>query len=155
MPAARPRSPRAGGASSTRENSSWLAHLPVADDHVSLTGDDRGDEPVDVAGVVLVVGVRRDDHVRAELQRRVEARLERNGEALALRKANDVVDAALACDLGRPVRRTVVHDEPLDRVEAGDGPREVGESAGRVASSFRHGIWMTSFTTVGPLLERP
>ena len=57
----------------------------------------------------------------------VEAGLERNREALVRVEADDVVDAVLAGDAGRPVGRAVVDDEPLDRVEAGDRAGEVGE----------------------------
>ena len=69
----------------------------------------------DVAAVVLVVGVGVDDHVGAELQARVEARLEAVRQALVVRQPHDVVDAVRARDLDRPVGRAVVDDEPLDR----------------------------------------
>ena len=76
---------------------------------------------------VLVVGVRVDDDVGAELQARVEARLEAGGKALVVRQLDDVVDAVLARHLDRAVGRAVVDDEPLDDVEARDLAREVGE----------------------------
>ena len=85
------------------------------------------DELRDVRAHVLVVGVGVDDDVGAELQARVEARLEAGGEALVVRQLDDVVDAVLARDLDRPVGRAVVDDEPLDDVDAGDLAREVGQ----------------------------
>ena len=71
----------------------------------------------DVAPVVLVVGVGVDDHVGAELEAGVEARLEAVREALVVRQPDDVVDAVLARDVDRAVGRPVVDDEPLDDVE--------------------------------------
>ena len=96
--------------------------------------------------VVLVVGVGVDDHVGAELERRVEPRLEAGGEALVVRQPDDVVDAVRARDLDGPVGRAVVDHEPLDGVEAGR-PRAAGRRSvtGSVSSSFRQGIWMMSF----------
>ena len=76
-----------------------LVGLAVADHHVGLAGEDRRDELRDVAAVVLVVGVRVDDDVGAELERRVEPRLEGRGEAAVVREPHDVVDAVLARDL--------------------------------------------------------
>ena len=77
--------------------------------------------------VVLVVGVGVDDHVGAELERRVEPGLEARGEALVVGQAHDVVDAVCARDLDRAVGRAVVDDQPLDRLEAVDLAREVGQ----------------------------
>ena len=51
----------------------------------------------------------------------------RGGEALVVGQADDVVDAVGLGDLDRAVRRAVVDDEPLDRVEALDLAREVGQ----------------------------
>ena len=76
--------------------------------------------------VVLVVGVGVDDHVGAELERRVQARLEARGEALVVGEPDDVVDAVLARHLDRAVGRAVVDDQPLDGVEAGHLARQVG-----------------------------
>ena len=87
--------------------------------------DDRRDELGDVGALVLVVGVGVDDHVGAELQAGVEARLERRREALVVRQPDDVVDAVLAGDLDRGVGRAVVDDQPLDGVEPGDLARQV------------------------------
>ena len=53
--------------------------------------------------------------------------LEAGGEALVVRQPDDVVDAAGARDLDRLVARAVVDDQPFDRVEAVDLPREVGK----------------------------
>ena len=72
----------------------------------------------DVGAVVLVVGVGVDDHVRAELQRRVDAGLESGGQALVVRQAHEMVDAVGARDRDGVVGRAVVDDEPLDDVEA-------------------------------------
>ncbi len=101
--------------------------LAVADDHVRAAVEDGLDELDDVAAVVLVVGVGVDDHVGAELQGRVEAGLEPRGEALVVRQPDDVVDAVLAGHLDGAVRRAVVDDQPLDRVEAVELPGQVGE----------------------------
>ena len=77
--------------------------------------------------VVLVVGVGVDDHVGAELQRRVDARLEAGRQALVVGQAHEVVDAVRARDLDRRVGRAVVDHQPLDLVEAVELARQVGE----------------------------
>ena len=87
------------------------------------------DELGDVGAVVLVVGVGVDDHVGAELERRVEAGLEAVGQALVVRQPDDVVDAVRARDLDGAVGRAVVDDEPLDRVETGHLARQVGAAS--------------------------
>ena len=104
-----------------------VRHLAVADHHVGPVLENRRDQLRDVVGAVLVVGVGVDDHVGAELQRGVEAGLERDGEALVLREAHDVVDAVGAGDLDGAVGRSVVDDQPLDLVEPVDLARELGE----------------------------
>ena len=100
----------------------------------------------DVGAVVLVVGVGVDDHVGAELQRRVDAGLEAGREALVVGQAHEVVDAVRARDRDRLVGRAVVDHEPLDDVEA-RRPR-AGRSAsvcGSCSASLKQGIWMMSF----------
>ena len=101
--------------------------LTVADDHVRLAAQDRGDELRDVLALVLVVRVGVDDHVGAELQAGVEAGLERGREALVVGQADDVVDAVGARHLDRAVGRAVVDDQPFDRVEPRDLPRQMAE----------------------------
>ena len=104
----------------------------VADHHVSLAREDRRHELRYVTRVVLVVGVRVDDHVGAELERRVEPRLERGREPLVVRQAHDVVDAARARHLERAVARSVVHHEPLDAVKALNRARELAQRRGQL-----------------------
>ena len=124
--------------------------LAVADDHVGRAGEDRRDELGDVLAVVLVVAVGVDDDVGAELQARVEARLEAGGEALVVRQAHDVVDAAGPRDLDRPVRRAVVDDQPLDRVEAVDAPRQVREHKRKCLLLVEAGDLDDQLHAVGP-----
>ena len=102
-------------------------HLAVADDHVGRAGDDRLDELEDVRPVVLVVGVGVDDHVGAELERRVQARLEAVRQPLVVGQPDDVVDAVGDRDLDGAIGRAVVDDEPLDGVETGDLTGQVGQ----------------------------
>ena len=76
----------------------------------------------------------------------VEPGLEGRRQALVVRQPDDVVDAVLARDLDGAVGGAVVDDEPLDRVDARDLAREVGERRrAAVASSLKQGIWMMSF----------
>ena len=63
---------------------------------------------------VLVVGVGVDDEVGARLEARVDAGLERRRQPLVAAQPDDVVDAAGARDVRRPVARPVVDDEHLD-----------------------------------------
>src|SRR3954452_20950394 len=105
-------------------------HLAVADHHVRPPLEDRMDELGDVMAVVLVVGVRVDDDVGAELERRVEPGLEARGQPLVVRQAHHVVDALLARDLDRAVGRAVVDDQPFDLVEALDASRELAQGGG-------------------------
>ena len=93
--------------------------LAIADDHVRVASEDRADELRDVRALVLVVGVGVDDHVRAELQSRVEAGLERGREALVVGQLDDVIDAELARHLDRPIGRAIVDDQEFDDVKAG------------------------------------
>ena len=102
--------------------------LAIADDHVGLAGDDRRDELRDVTAVVLVVGVGVDDHVGAELQRGVHARLEAVRQALVVGQPDDVVDAEFARHLDRAIGRAVVDHEPLDGRRS-RAPREAGRGA--------------------------
>ena len=97
---------------------------------------------------VLIVGVGVDDEVGALLEGRVDARRERGGQPLVPAQPHDVIHAARARDVGRPVARPVVDDQRLDRRRC--RVRQSGRSAsvaGSVAASFRHGIWMISFFT--------
>jgi hypothetical protein len=108
-----------------------LVGLAVADDHVGVAGEDRLDELPDVAAEVLVVGVRVDDDVGAELERRVEARLERRRQPAVVGEAHDVMDAVLACHLDGAVRGPVVDHEPLDLVDALNFAWEVAQRGGK------------------------
>ena len=111
-----------------------LAGLAVADDHVGAPGQDRLDQLLDVAAVVLVVGVGVDDHVGAELQAGVEAGLEAGGQALVVGQAHDVVHAVRAGHLDGVVGGAVVDDQPLDasrRREARAGGRRASPAAAR------------------------
>src|SRR5690606_18497572 len=101
--------------------------VPVADHHVGLTGEDGRHQGRDVGRRVLVVGVGVDDDVGAQLEGGVQPRLEGGGQALVVGQLDDVVDPVLPGHLDRAVGRAVVDDEPLDLVEAGDLPGQVGQ----------------------------
>ena len=101
--------------------------LAVADHHVGVAGQDRRHQALDVRPVVLVVGVGVDDHVGAELERRVEPGLEARGEPLVVGQAHDVVDAVRARHLDGAVGRAVVDDQPFDALEARHLARKVGQ----------------------------
>ena len=75
----------------------------------------------------MVVRVRVDDDVGAELQRRVDAGLEACGQALVVRQAHEVLDAVGTCDRDGLVGRAVVHDQPLGDLKALHCPGQVGE----------------------------
>ena len=109
------------------EKCSIPRHLAVADDHVGLAGEDRRDQLRDVGAHVLVVGVGVDDDVGAELQAGVEPRLETRREPLVVGQPDDVLDAAFARHRDRAIGRAVVDHEQLDRVESGEGARQVGD----------------------------
>ena len=80
-------------------------HLAVAHDHVRAALQDRLHETRDIRAVVLVVGVGVDDHVGAELQRRVDARLKARGQSLVVGQAHEVLDAVRRVR-PRPCRRS-------------------------------------------------
>ena len=101
--------------------------LPVAHDHVGVAGDDRRHQVRDVGRAVLVVGVGVDDDVGAELERRVESRLEAGGQPLVVGELDDVVDAVLTRDVDSPIGGAVVDDQPLDLVDAVELARQFGE----------------------------
>src|SRR5207253_8826013 len=104
----------------------------VADHHLGLAAEDRLHEDGDIFPAVLVVAVGVDDHVGAELERRVEAGLEGACEPEVDREAQQVGGACPLRNLGGPVLRPVVDDERLDRVEAGDRARQRGERLGEI-----------------------
>jgi hypothetical protein len=108
-----------------------LVGLAVADHHVGVAGEDRAHQLGDVAAEVLVVGVRVDDDVGAQLQRRVEPRLERGGQAPVVGEPHHVLDAVLARHLDRPVAGTVVDHQPLDLIDALDLARQIGQRGGK------------------------
>jgi hypothetical protein len=107
-----------------------LVGLAVADDHVGLAGENRRHQLRDVVPAVLVVGVGIDDHIGAQLQAGVEPGLEGGGEALVVREAHDVIDAARARDLDRAVGRAVIDHEPLDALDPRNLAREIRERRG-------------------------
>jgi hypothetical protein len=91
--------------------------LTVSDDHVGVPPQDRRDELGDVGRVVLVVGVGVYDHVRAELQTGVQSSLETGGQPLVIGETHHVIHAAVLGHFNRLVRRAVIDDQPLHRVE--------------------------------------
>jgi hypothetical protein len=105
-------------------------HLPVPDHHVGAAGHDRFDQPRDVLRAVLVVRVGVDDHVGAELERRVEPSLEGRGQALVGGQPHQVVHTVPASHLDRSVGRPVVHDQPLDPIEPSYLARQLGKQPG-------------------------
>ena len=74
-----------------------------------------------------VVGVRVHDHVGAQLQRRVEPGLEGRRQPLVVSETHEMFDAVAPRNLNGPVRRTVVDNEPLDPIEPGELPWQLGE----------------------------
>ncbi len=95
-----------------------------ADDDFRLTLEDRCHQLGDVLGVVLIVRVRIDDHVRPGLQRRFEPGHERAGEAAMPREAHDVVDAVLTRHVGGPIPASVVDHQPLHDIDPRNSPRQ-------------------------------
>ena len=96
-------------------------HLAVAHHHVRAAREDRRHEAGYVRPVVLVVGVGVHDHIRAQLQARVETGLEARREALVVGEAHNVVHALAPRHLDRLIGGAVVDYEPLHHVEALDG----------------------------------
>ena len=86
-------------------------------DHVGVAAQDRRDELGDVGRVVLVVGVGVYDHIGAELQTGIHPGLETGGQTLVIGETHDVVHTAGLRDFNRLVRRAVIDDQPLHRVE--------------------------------------
>jgi hypothetical protein len=86
----------------------------------------------DVAAVVLVVGVGVDDHVGAELEPRVKARLKARGQTLVVGQLDDVVDAVVPRDVDGGVAGAVVDDQPFHLVDALDLARQVRQRLGQL-----------------------
>src|SRR5688500_263247 len=95
-------------------------HVAITDHDLGRSFDDRRDEPGDVAGEVLVVGVGVDDDVGAETKGGVDPGDECRGEAAMRLQGDDVCGAGLPRHLDRTVHAAVVDDECLDRVDALD-----------------------------------
>ena len=74
-------------------------HLTIADDHVGAPVEYRLDQIGNVGARVLVVAVGVDDHVGAELEAGVEARLEAGCKATVVGQSDDVVNAVRSRDV--------------------------------------------------------
>ncbi len=103
-----------------------VLHLPVADDHIRRAIQNRLDQHRNTVAGVLVVAICVDDNVRAGAQAGVDSAAEGLGQALVLPVTYHVIGARLP---GRPagvVARAIVDDQDLDRIDAGDAARNVG-----------------------------
>lgn len=67
--------------------------LPVANDHICLVGEDRGDQFADFAARILVVGVGVDNDVGAKRQRKLHAVDESPRETAIAPMPEDIVRA--------------------------------------------------------------
>ena len=132
------------------EKCSIWCGLAVADHHVGLAGQDRRDQLRDVGAVVLVVGVGVHDHVGAQLQAGVEARLERRRQALVVGEPHDVVHAVRRAPpprCRRSTRRRSRATRPCrTRARCAGGRRAW---PGSWSASLKQGIWMMSFIGTG------
>ena len=121
-------------------------HLAVADDEVGVAAQDRRHQLRDVGRVVLVVGVGVDDHVGAQLQRRVEPCLERRSRGPCCSSA-----ARRGRRRGRARPRPCASVEPSSMTSHSTSSKpstsrgRSGSVTGSDSSSLRQGIWMISF----------
>ena len=97
------------------------------DHELRLARQDRFNQLADVGGAVLIVGIRIDDDVRAVPHALVQARQKGGGESLITRKLHDVVDATAPSDLDRPIRASVIDDQPLNNLHAFHAARQLGK----------------------------
>ena len=102
-------------------------HTAIPDCQLGLVRQDRLDQTDDVRRLVLIVRVSVHDDVGAVQERRLESSTVRRREPTVTGESHDVVDAIGACDRRRLVPAPVVDDEVFDRVDAGQGPRQVHE----------------------------
>ena len=93
-----------------------------ADRDLGFAIQDRLDELGNVLGIVLVVRIRVDDHVCAVAQAGVQACHESPGKSLVCTKIDDMIDPVRPGYFHRAIRRSVVNDQPLDLIDAGDLP---------------------------------
>ena len=106
-------------------------HLAVSHDHVGPALQDRKHQPLDIAGVVLIVGVGIHDDVRPQHQARLQADPERSRQPLMSRKHDHVVDTALPRDFHRPVRAAVVDHQHFHDVDPGQRAGQPSQSDGK------------------------
>ena len=119
-----------------------LAREPGADDDVGVAGEDRLEQPVDLARVVLPVSVDLDREFAAAAPGPLDTGLHGAADAEVERKLDDF-GAGATSDGGRLVGRAVVDDDDLElglgRPELGDDARDrVGLVEGRDDGRFPH-----------------
>ncbi len=107
----------------------------LADHHVGLPRENRLHELRNVGGLVLVVRVGVDDDIRAARETGLDARHERAREA-EMRAVDHMVHAEFLRDLRGAVGAAVVHDEPLDLVDAGQRAGRSAMATPSVSSSL-------------------
>ena len=104
--------------------------LPVPDGDLGLAAQDRCDQVADALLRVLVVPVGVDHDVGAELQRPLDAVVERPAEAAVAGVPDEVGDPVMLGDLDGAVGGAVVDDQHDDLVDARDLCGDAGEHQG-------------------------
>ena len=86
---------------------------------IGLPRQNRRGQRRNIVGVVLVVGIGVDDHVRAQPQTGVQHGHEAARQPLVAGVAHEVIHAVGAGHRHRVVGAAIVDDQPFDRVETG------------------------------------
>src|SRR3954454_3158599 len=105
--------------------------LTIADDHIDAALKDRSHKLGDVGTAILVVGVGIYNDVGTKRDAAVESGAKGARQTDIDLVAQDVLDPELASDIGSTVARTVIDDQNLDHVDAGNGTRNVPHRFGQ------------------------
>ena len=65
--------------------------VPIADHHIGFSADERRNQRGDISARVLIVAVRVDDEIGAELERRIDAGGKRCRKTAPVAKRDDVL----------------------------------------------------------------
>jgi hypothetical protein len=86
-----------------------------------------------------MIGVRIDDDVGTEQERRIDAGHERSGEPLVTEETNDVLYSERGGDGGGVIGAAVVDHDELDAIDPWNLSREPGQSFGQVLALVEAG----------------
>ena len=105
--------------------------IPIADDHLGFSLQNRLYQRRNIPAVILVVAVCIDDDIRAQPQAGIQPSHKALGQPAVVGEPHDMVHAQLFCHFHRPIRAPVVDNERLDLVDSIDLLWQIGKNHGQ------------------------